>query len=262
MDNELVSIIMPSYNVEKYIESSIKSVQSQTYDNWELIIIDDCSSDNTVKVIRKIQDSRIKLLLNKKNSGAALSRNRGLREAKGRWVAFLDADDFWHPEKLMLQLNFMKKYNYAFTYTDYKIRINGKDLPYIYTAPNKINKRKMYNYCYFSTITVIYDQTEVGLIQIADLKKNNDYAMWLQAVEKVVCYRYPKCLSCYVKHENSISSEKKWKLIKWHYLLFRLEANKTPVIAFLLTLNNLFYGIIKKIKYRKKIKKYVLKNNK
>ena len=119
-------------------------------------------------------------------------------------------------------------------------------------GPPKVNKKKMYDYCYFSTITVMYDETKVGLIQIPDIKKNNDYAMWLKAVERVDCYRYPKCMSYYIKHEGSISSGSKFKLIKWHYLLFRKGLNKTPLISGILTINNLFHGVIKKVRYRKK----------
>lgn len=253
LNDELVSIIMPSYNASKYIKESIGSVLKQTYKNWELIIVDDCSIDDTVELIKGVNDSRIKLYKNKKNSGAALSRNRALRMAKGRWIAFLDSDDIWLPDKLEKQLNYMKKNDYAFTYTDYRIQLNGEWLPYVNTAPNKINKRKMYNYCYFSTITVMYDQTKVGLIQIADLKKNNDYAMWLQVVNKVECYRYPECLSYYIKHDGSISSGSKIKLIKWHYILFRQGLNKGPVISSVFTLNNLVHGVIKKLKYRETV---------
>lgn len=253
LNDNLVSIIMPSYNASKFIEASINSILKQTYENWELIIVDDCSSDNTVELINSINDSRIRLYKNEKNSGAAISRNKALREAKGRWIAFLDSDDVWLPEKLEKQLNFMKKNDYAFTYTDYRIRLNGEWLPYVNTAPNKIDKRKMYNYCYFSTITVMYDQKRVGLIQIADLKKNNDYAMWLQVIEKVECYRYPECLSFYIKHDGSVSSGSKVKLIKWHYILFRKGLDKDPVTAGVLTVNNLIHGVIKKMKYKEPV---------
>ncbi len=250
----LVSIIMPSYNTGKYIEETIKSVQAQTYINWELIIVDDCSTDNTDEIVKRfLNDKRIKYLKNDSNSGAAISRNRALREARGRWIAFLDSDDLWFPEKLEKQLNFMIKNNYSFTYTDYNIKLNGQWLPYIYTAPNFINKRKMYNYCYFSTITVIYEREKIGLIQIADLKKNNDYAMWLRAIEKSPAYRLPECLSSYIKHDDSISSGSKFKLIKWHYILFKKGLNKGSFISVVYTINNIFHGIIKKIKYKKKI---------
>ena len=251
LEEDLISIIMPSFNASKYIRASIRSIQRQTYRNWELIIVDDCSSDNTVEVIQEFQDPRIRLYINEENSGAAISRNKALREAKGKWIAFLDSDDIWVPEKLEEQLTFMRKNDYAFTYTDYRIQLNGEWLPYINIGPDKVNKWKMYNYCYFSTITVMYDQSKVGLIQIADLKKNNDYAMWLQAVEKVDCYRYPKCMSYYIKHDGSVSSGSKIKLIKWHYLLFKEGMSKNPITATILTINNLFHGVIKKVKYKK-----------
>lgn len=248
--NEMVSIIMPSYNTGRYIADSIQSVLNQTYTDWELIIVDDCSTDNTDDVVAAFKDERICYLKNEKNRGAAISRNRALREAKGKWIAFLDSDDIWHPEKLERQLSFMKENGYAFTFTDYRIQLNGEWLPYIYTGPDVVDKRKMYNYCYFSTITVIYDREVVGLIQIEDLRKNNDYAMWLQAVEKTKCYRFPECLSYYIKHENSVSSGSKLKLIRWHYLLFRKGLHKSVPVSAILTVNNLVHGVIKKLKYK------------
>lgn len=255
MKEELVSIITPSYNTGNHIVKTIDSVLTQTYKNWEMIIVDDCSTDNTIDIINNYKyDKRIKVVVNEKNSGAAISRNKGLRLAKGKWIAFLDSDDLWEPRKLELQIQYMKENDYKFSYTDYQIiQPNGEKLPYVCTAPNKITKLKLYQYCYFSTITVIYDSEAVGLIQIADLKKNNDYAMWFQAVEKVDLYRYPVCLSYYCKRENSISSGSKIKLIKHHYILFHEGLKKRKVISIMLTINNLLFGVIKKIKFRKYI---------
>ena len=106
----MFSIIVPMYNVEKYIEECIQSVVNQTYSNWELIIVDDCSTDNTDEVVNQyLTDERIHYIKNDTNSGAAVSRNRALREAKGKWIAFLDSDDLWHPEKLEKQINYSKK---------------------------------------------------------------------------------------------------------------------------------------------------------
>lgn len=250
----LVSIIMPAYNAGKYIKESIKSIQAQTYSDWELIIADDCSSDNTVEEIRSFsEDNRIRLLINEQNSGAAISRNYALREARGKWIAFLDSDDVWLPEKLEKQLKFMQENNYKFSYTDYRIRLNGVWKPYVNTGPDIVTKRKLYNYCYFSTITVMYDREYIGLIQIADLKKNNDYAMWFQAIEKSPCYRLPLCLSYYYKHDCSISSGSKMKLIKYHYIMYRKALNKNKISAAFLTVNNVFWGVIKKIFYKKKV---------
>ena len=252
--NDLVSIVMPSYNTARYIGETIGSVQKQTYKNWELIIVDDCSTDNSMDVIRSFNEPRIRLFQNKKNSGAAISRNYALREAKGKWVAFLDSDDTWAPEKLEKQIRFMKEHGYAFTFTDYRICLNGNWLPYINTGPNVVTKRKMYDYCYFSTITVMYEREKIGLIQIANLRKNNDYAMWLQAIEKSNAYRLPECLSYYIKHDGSVSSGSKVKLIKWHYKLFREGLGKNPVISCILTANNLVHGVWKKVHYKEMVK--------
>lgn len=253
----LVSIIMPAYNSEKYIEESIRSIQAQTYTNWQLLIVDDCSADQTVEIVNKMcKDERITLLQNKQNSGAAISRNYGLREAKGKWIAFLDADDVWLPEKLQKQLQFMTENDYKFSYTDYRIRLNGEWKPYINTGPNVVTKRKLYNYCYFSTITVIYDREFVGLVQVADLKKNNDYAMWFKVIEKTPCYRFPLCLSYYYKHDCSISSGSKVKLIKHHYIMYRKALNMNKFFSVVLTINNLFWGVLKKVFYKKKVEKY------
>lgn len=251
---ELVSIIMPSYNTSRFIAETIESVIAQTYTNWELIIVDDCSTDNTDDVVRPyLFDERICYIKNEKNSGAAVSRNRALREAKGKWIAFLDSDDLWLPEKLERQLNFMNDNGYSFTYTDYRIQLNGEWLPFIYYGPDVVNKRKMKDYCYFSTITVIYDRERAGLIQIEPIKKNNDYAMWLQIIEKVPCYRFPECLSYYIKHDGSISSGSKVKLIKHHYIMWRVAQHKSVLSSCVLTVRNLFWGVIKKLKYRKVI---------
>ena len=251
--SELVSIIMPSYNTGEFISNSIQSVLNQTHENWELIIVDDCSTDNTDNVVSTfLKDPRINYIKNVKNYGAAISRNRALREARGKWIAFLDSDDLWVPEKLEEQIRFMNDHNYAFSYTDYMINLNGAWLPYIYIGPNVVNRRRMYDYCYFSTITVMYNRETIGLIQIEDLRKNNDYAMWLKIIEKSNCYRLPKCMSYYIKHEGSVSSGNKFRLIKWHYILYKDGLHKNRIISSLLTVRNLFFGIIKKIRYRKK----------
>lgn len=253
-DNGLVSIVMPSYNTAEYIRESIKSVLVQSYPYWELIIVDDCSTDNTDEIVKPyLVDERIRYLKNEKNSGAAVSRNYALRKAKGKWIAFLDSDDLWHPEKLQKQIEFMVSNGYKFTCTDYRIQLNGVWLPYIYTSPNKITGFKMKNYCYFSTITVMYDREYIGLIQIENVRKNNDYAMWLKIIRKAPCYRLSENLSSYIKHEGSISSGSKIKLIKHHYIMWRVAEKKNPLSASILTLRNLFFGAIKKIKYKKRV---------
>ncbi len=251
--NDSVSIVMPSYNTGRFIKETIESVLAQTYPNWELIIVDDCSTDNTDEVVGQyLPDERIRYIKNDMNSGAAVSRNRALKEAKGKWIAFLDSDDLWEKDKLEKQIAFMQNNGYHFSYTNY-IEIdeestpNGKSV----TGPKHIRKHGMYNYCWMGCLTVMYDADEVGLIQIADIKKNNDYAMWLKVCKKADCYLLDEMLAKYRKRNGSISNHGYMKLIKWHYKLYREAENKNPISSFALTVRNLFFGVIKKIQYVK-----------
>lgn len=254
--SELVSIIMPSYNTAKYIEASIESVLAQTYRNWELLIIDDFSMDNTDDIVKKYDDKRIVYVKNEKNTGAAVSRNKALKMAKGKWIAFLDSDDLWYPTKLEKQVEFMKKNKYSFSYTDYnEIDSTGKETGVKVTGPKKISRRGMLRYCWMGCLTVMYDAEKVGLIQINDIRKNNDYAMWLKVSEKCDCYLLDEYLASYRKGRNgSISTQKYTKLIKWHYLLFRnMGVSKLGSVYW--TLNNILFGLIKKIIFVKRVKK-------
>ena len=251
--NDLVSIIMPSYNTGCFIKETIESVLAQSYPTWELIIVDDCSTDNTDEVvIQYLADERIRYIKNDTNSGAAVSRNRALREAKGKWIAFLDSDDLWEADKLQKQIIFMKDNGYHFSYTNYveideESKVNGKSV----TGPKRISKHGMHNYCWMGCLTVMYDADAVGLIQIADIKKNNDYAMWLKVCKKANCYLLDETLARYRKRSGSISNHGYMKLIKWHYKLYREAENKNPISSFVLTVRNLFFGVLKKIIYVK-----------
>jgi glycosyltransferase involved in cell wall biosynthesis len=251
--NDLVSIVMPSYNTGKYIAESIQSVLAQTYKNWELIIVDDCSTDDTDAVLKQFCDPRIRYFKNETNSGAAVSRNRALREAKGRWIAFLDSDDLWHPEKLQKQIGFMEEKGYAFSYTNYsEIGEDSVPLGVLVTGPKRITKADMYAYCWPGCLTVMYDADLVGLVQIADIKKNNDYAMWLQICHKADCYLLDEELGAYRKRSGSISRHGYMTLIQWHYKLFREALAKGPVRSLLYTALNLAGGLWKKLRYVKK----------
>lgn len=251
--DELVSIIMPSYNTAEFIIETIQSVLAQTYTNWELIIVDDCSTDNTDEVVNAfLNDTRIHYIKNDKNSGAAVSRNRALREAKGKWIAFLDSDDLWSSDKLEMQIFFMRKNSYCFSYTNYiEIDENSKPNGRSVTGPKIITKHGMYNYCWMGCLTVMYDAETVGLIQIEDIKKNNDYAMWLKVCKKANCYLLDETLAKYRKRSGSISNHGYIKLIKWHYKLYREAEKKNPVTAIVLTGRNLFWGVWKKVRYAK-----------
>lgn len=248
----LVSIIMPSYNTAEYITESIQSVLSQTYTEWELIIVDDCSSDNTDDVVEPfLSDKRIKYFKNEKNSGAAVSRNRALREAKGRWIAFLDSDDLWAVDKLEKQIKFMEDHGYHFSYTNYEeINESGEKNGVKVTGPKKVSKTGMFNYCWPGCLTVMYDAKKVGLIQIADIKKNNDYAMWLKVCKKADCYLLDEELALYRRgRTGSISTHGVKKLIGWHYKLWHEAEGRNGLVAVINTGRNLVFGFYKKKRY-------------
>ena len=251
--NDLVSIITPSYNCAKYIGETIQSVLNQTYTNWELLIVDDCSTDNTEEVVKSFGDERIRYLRNEKNSGAAISRNYALREAKGRWMAFLDSDDMWMPEKLEHQIAFMEKNDYHFSCTKRVLCQEDGTLMNVYaTSPAHVTPFMMRNYCWIASYTVMYDKDVVGLIQIADLKKRNDYAMWLWVIEKCDCYYLDEVLAIHRKRPGSISNAKYTVLIKHLYLLYRKDRGYCAIRAAWRTARNVLFGVAKRVFYRKK----------
>lgn len=251
---DLVSIIMPSYNTAPYIKETIQSVLDQTYTNWELIIVDDCSTDNTEEVLATINDSRIRYFKNEKNSGAAVSRNKALRAAKGQWIAFLDSDDLWMSEKLEKQINFMKKNGYSFSYTNYEeIDVDGNKTGIKITGPKRITKTGMFNYCWPGCLTVMFDADKIGLIQIEDIKKNNDYAMWLKVCQKADCYLLDEYLAQYRKgRAGSVSTHSIKTMIGWHYKLYYEAENMGITRSLFNTGRNLLFGFYKKKRYVEK----------
>ncbi len=252
----LVSVIMPSYNTEKYIKQTIESVFAQTYTDWELIIVDDCSTDHTDDVVKPfLSDQRVRYLKNEKNSGAAVSRNRALREANGKWIAFLDSDDLWRPEKLEKQVCFMEKNGFHFSYTNYsEIDEKGNPNGITVTGPKKITKTGFFNYCWPGCLTVMYERSVIGLIQIEDIKKNNDYAMWLKACRKAVCYHLNEDLALYRKgRKGSVSSQSIKTMIGWHYKLYHQAESQNVISALFNTGRNLIFGFYKKKRYVKNV---------
>ena len=260
MTNDLVSIIMPSFNCGRYVMESIRSIQAQTYENWELIFIDDYSTDNTVRFVSELrdQDKRIQVYQNVSNMGAAISRNNALKKANGRWIAFLDSDDIWKPDKLEKQIRFMEEHDYAFSYTSYcEIDEESKETGVYITGPEHVTKAGMFAFCWPGCLTVMYDTEKIGLIQIEDIKKNNDYAMWLKVCKKADCYLLDECLAKYRRgRAGSVSNHGYATLIKWHYKLFRDAEGMNPISSAFMTCVNLVCGVYKKIRY---VKRYEVK---
>ena len=251
----LVSIITPTWNCAPFICETIKCVLAQTYQNWELIISDDCSTDNTYLVIEPYlqQDSRIKYIRNDHNSGAAVTRNNALRIAKGRWIAFLDSDDLWLPEKLEHQVKFMEENNYASSYHEYtEMSEEGEDLGVYVSGKKRVSKFDMFACCWPGCLSVMYDAEKIGLIQINDIEKNNDTAMWLKVVQKAPCYLLKENLARYRRRKNSITPKLLWQRIWAHYPLFRVAEEMNSVRATFWTLMNVVGNAYKKMFFVKK----------
>lgn len=255
MIDGLVSIIMPSWNTGRFIAESIQCVLHQTYENWELLIVDDCSQDNTDEVVSPyLCDKRIKYFKNDHNIGAALSRNRALTESQGEWIAFLDSDDLWLPKKLEKQISFMEKGGYVLSYHEYeKMDENGVPLNICVSGPRAVDKHKMYHYDYIGHLTMMYSAKHFGLIQIKGVMKNNDYAIRLQLFKKpnTTAYLLKDNLAKYRIRKQSISHDKISKKVKSHYYLYRVCDEKSCLVAFWYTCQNMWFGFWKKIYYER-----------
>lgn len=205
--NELISIITPVYNSEKYIADTINSVLAQTYTNWEMLIADDCSSDNSAEIIKKYTDSRIKYFRLETNSGAAIARNKALEKAKGNYIAFLDSDDAWKPEKLEKQLKFMMEKDVGFSFTGYEIIRDKKNK--IVEVPNTVNYDQFMKNTIIGTLTVMLSRKHVGEVRIVDVKKDHDSMTWAKLLRQGnIAYGLNESLAYYRKVEGSISNNK------------------------------------------------------
>ena len=254
IDHGLVSIVMPNYNGAEYVKETIESVLAQTYSNWELLFVDDCSSDNSLEIVDSFNDPRIKIFRNEKNKGAAASRNLALNQASGRWVAFLDSDDLWKPWKLEKQLTFMIQNDCHFTYTSYEhIDEDSNKLNVRVSGPRMISKRKMFRYDYIGCLTVMYDANVINKIQIDEsLKSRNDYAIWLKACKFADCYYIDQVMAQYRIRKNSLSHSGFKKLLYSQYRLFRYGEKMSVVCAVYYTCLNCFFGFWKKVFYVRK----------
>ena len=253
---ELVSIIVPTYNCERFVKKTIDSILNQTYQNFEIIVIDDCSKDSTLEIVKAIPDKRISVFVNEKQSGAAFSRNRGIAEAKGDYIAFLDGDDIWFATKLEEQLFFMKSNGYVFSCTDYnEIDENDSFLGTVVTGPNAVTHKAFLKSDYVGCLTVMYKRDIYPDLSIPDtILKRNDYALWLKLSEKAICYRLKKVLASYRRASNSLSSGKKTALIKYHKEMFQKLYNFGKIRSSFYAWRNALYYFYRRARYVKKTK--------
>lgn len=218
----LVSVIMPSYCSERYISQAISSVVGQTCDNWELIIVDDASPDDSNKIIERYVDldSRIRLIKLEKNSGPAVARNRAIRMATGRYISFLDADDMWLADKLEKQIGFMREKNIALSYSSYEIIDESGNKLGIKSPPGSLDYTDMLKENQMGCLTATYDSKILGKCYMPLLRKRQDYGLWLSILRQIpYALKAPGILATYRVRQNSVSSDK-FKLLNYNFKLF------------------------------------------
>ncbi len=251
--SDLVSIIVPVYNVENFIGQTMDCVVAQTYRNWELLLVEDCSTDSTASLIRQYMeragDPRIRLVSQPSNMGAARARNRGLMEAKGRFVSYLDADDLWEPEKLEKELAFMKEKDAAFAFTSYEFADEtGKGMGKVVHVPETLTYKQALSNTTIFTTTVMFDLEKLKKEQLEmPVMKSEDTALWFRVLRSgVTAYGLDKNLVKYRRAGKSLSSNKLeairriWNLYRraegmnvinsaWHFCFWALRAVKRRI---------------------------------
>lgn len=257
INNELVSIITPSYNCSAFIGKTIESIQAQSYQNWELLITDDCSTDNSREIIESYiaKDSRIKLFNLKTNSGAGIARNNSIKEAKGRFIAFCDSDDRWYPDKLEKQLSFMIENDIVLSYSSYDTcgedgEING----YVKCLP-KLTYAKILRDNGIGCLTAIYDSKRIGKFYMPSIRKRQDWCLWISIIKKYgEAYGLQESLALYRVRAGSISSNK-LQMLKFNFNVYNKVLKYNKILSSVI-LGGYFlpYYFYKKIKQKRDYK--------
>ncbi|MEM8228246.1 glycosyltransferase family 2 protein [Morganella morganii] len=236
--------MMPCYNSAKFIDDSIKSVLAQTYRNFELIIIDDNSADDSLHIIKKYNDHRIRLITLKNNSGAGAARNEGIASALGRFIAFLDSDDLWRNNKLEQQINFMIDNNYPFTYTYYQ-KFSFKGSGKLVTSPLMVNYDQLVICNVIGCLTAIYDINKLGKHYMPLIRKRQDMGLWLNLLKKCqYAYCLPEVLADYRTDSGMTKNKLSAAISQW--LFYRKELNLSIMKTFNLFVKYAYNGILRK----------------
>lgn len=245
----LVSIVMPCYNGEKFIKETIESVLAQTYDKWELLVIDDGSKDNSYELVKRYveKDGRIHLI-RQKNAGSAAARNNGIRHSKGQYLALLDSDDVWLPGFLDSQVKFMQEKGAVCVCSSYsRIDEQSKEILKPVKSKPTITLKDMQSIDYIGCLTGLYDQSKHGKIYLKEELNSllDDYAFWIDVISlEGKAYGNPKILAKYRVRKNSLTGNK-LKLIRKHYKFYKEQLNQSIFESTLSTIKWGFYGMIK-----------------
>ena len=247
MTRPLVSIITAAYNCKSTIRETYESIKNQTFLFWEWIIIDDHSTDGSFEYVNEMvkNDDRVIVLQMSNNSGAALARNTGIDKARGRYIAFLDADDLWKKEKLSSQITFMERNNYSFSFTNYDLLYGDDKIGKHRIKKDYVTYRQLLKTNYIGCLTVIYDSLNLGKVYMPlDCEKREDHGAWLDITKKGTnAYRLDEYLSIYRIGSGSVSSNKR-KMMKYQYRLYRKHEKfcviKSLWYTFLCSVNKVF----------------------
>jgi len=246
--NSLVSIITPSYNSAKFIKQCIESVIAQTYTNWEMLIVDDYSSDNSLQILKKYNDKRIQLIELDKNVGASESRNVAIRKAKGKYIAFLDSDDLWEPQKLEKQISFMETEDIAFSFSTYQPMSDDESKLYsIIHAPKIVTYSSYLKKTIIGCLTVVIDREKTGGFEMPNIRSSHDMALWLLIMRRGFdAYGLDENLARY-RIVSTSNTANKWRAAKDVWKVYRQFEKLSFFYSIWCFLNYAFNAIIKRI---------------
>ena len=246
--NNLVSIITPSYNSSRFIEECVGSVLSQTYVNWEMLIVDDYSADNSLQILKKYNDKRIQLIELDKNVGASESRNVAIRKAKGKYIAFLDSDDLWEPQKLEKQISFMETEDIAFSFSTYQPMSDDESKLYsIIHAPKIVTYSSYLKKTIIGCLTVVIDREKTGGFEMPNIRSSHDMALWLLIMRRGFdAYGLDENLARY-RIVSTSNTANKWRAAKDVWKVYRQFEKLSFFYSIWCFLNYAFNAIIKRI---------------
>ncbi|WP_273161340.1 glycosyltransferase family 2 protein [Bacteroides fluxus] len=250
MTEGLVSIIMPSYNASQFVTESINSVLLQTYLNWELLVVDDCSKDDSVRIVQKFVDidQRVRLFPLEKNVGAAAARNVAIGQAKGQYIAFLDSDDVWNEDKLEKQLAFMKQNSYAFVFSDYYVmEEDGRKTGNIVRVPISLTYHQYLRNTIIGCLTVMIDRKQTGDFRMPLIKSSHDMALWLLIMKRgFKAYGLKEVLAGY-RLVSTSNTAKKWKAAKDVWKVYRKIEGLSVLYAMYCFSGYVLHAVLKRV---------------
>jgi len=250
MQEELVTIVTANYNAATFISQTIESVLAQEYAHWEMIIVDDVSTDSSIEIIQNYihQDSRIRLIQLKENSGPAVARNTAIKQAQGRYIAFLDSDDVWTSNKLAVQIKFMQDENVSFSYASYDLIDEENNDQGEFLVEGQVKYTDLLKTCNIGCLTAVYDTKILGKVEMPLILRRQDFGLWLRLLKKVdFAYAIEEKLGVYRLRKSSISSNKR-KAASYQWKIYR-EIEKLNIFSSLYYFIN--YALNGFLKYKK-----------